>query len=92
MIFTGKNQTLILATGRDLTGIASQRILYQKPSGTTGVYSSQVYGNSLRYKFSDSDIDENGTWRFQAEVTTGSDKLAGLIVKAEARNPIISPE
>ena len=87
MIFTGKNQTLKLNTGTDLTG-TTVRIRYIKPDGTTGTFSGSISGEQVTHKFTTSDIDQTGTWFFQAEVTSGTDLLVGEIARVRAEAPI----
>jgi hypothetical protein len=88
MIFTGKNQTLTLETGRDLAGVSSPRIRYRSPGGETGNFTATVDGTALKYKLGTDDVTESGTWQFQADITSGSDRLVGDIVRIRAINPI----
>ena len=87
MIFTGKNQTLKLNTGKDLTD-ATGRIRYLKPDGTSGTFDADIEDEQLVYKFEEDDIDQKGTWHFQAEITSGVDLLVGEIARAIAKDPI----
>lgn len=55
-----------------IEGATSTTITYQKPSGTTGSWPATVVdGRYLQYQTVAGDIDEAGTWKFQAYLTLG---------------------
>lgn len=88
MIFAGSNQTLVLDTGQDLSSITFPRIRYTKPDKSTGRFTATVQGQTLRYTFATEDIDQDGTWEFQAEVLDGPNLLLGEIVEILVKDPI----
>jgi hypothetical protein len=56
----------------DITGATSTQINYQKPSGATGYWAATVVdGRYLQYQTQTNDLDEAGTWKFQAYLTLG---------------------
>lgn len=56
----------------DITGATSLQIKYQKPSGITGYWTPIVVdGRYLQYQAQTNDLDESGTWKFQAYLTLG---------------------
>lgn len=61
------NQTLTpleLDTGRSDLGTATvKKILFKKPSGSTGEWIATVSGTKLQYVFVDGDLNEVGYWR-----------------------------
>lgn len=42
------------------------KIKYQKPKGDKGEFVATVDGTKIRYEFAPGDIDQVGTWKFQA--------------------------
>lgn len=93
MLIKGSNQTLIIETGKDLSGITSPKIRYQKPTGAVGSFVAVADGTTLTKKFATSDLDEAGTWMFQPEVTSAGDLLIGRDkVKVTVARPIANPE
>lgn len=64
--------TISLATTYGSLGSATTtRILYTKPDGTDGYWTANVSGTSLTYNVTAGDIDQAGTWQFQAYVVVG---------------------
>ena len=56
----------------NITGATNTQIKYQKPSGTTGYWTATVVdGRYLQYQTQTDDLDESGTWKFQAYLTLG---------------------
>ena len=58
-VFKNQGYTLITAeTSIDLTSADNKRILYKKPSGTSGYFSANASGTSLTYQCDNADLDE----------------------------------
>ncbi len=56
----------------NIAGATNTQIKYQKPSGTTGYWTATVVDNRyLQYQTQADDLDEAGTWKFQAYMTLG---------------------
>lgn len=56
----------------NITGATSTKIKYQKPDGTTGDWTADVVsGRYLQYQTLSNDLDQAGTWKFQAYLTLG---------------------
>lgn len=88
-VFKNQGYTLITAeTSIDLTSADNKRILYKKPSGTSGYFSANASGTSLTYQCDNADLDENGIWEFQAYAEIGGLKAYGAIFKEEIKKPI----
>ncbi len=55
-----------------IEGATSTQINYKKPSGATGYWTATVVdGRYLQYQVQTNDLDESGTWKFQAYLTLG---------------------
>lgn len=66
-----KGQSLVkitLETGQDLTG-ATCKILYKKPDGTKGNWTGTVNGTAIEYLVQSGNIDQDGPWTLQSEIT-----------------------
>lgn len=87
-----KTQTLLditLDTGIDISTASSLSIRYKKPSGETGSWSGTLSGlTSITYGVQSGDIDEAGTWRFQAVVVISGETGYGEIVTHNFKTPI----
>lgn len=80
-IYVGDTGTAIeLDTEADLTG-AAVAILAQKPDGTSVEWTAVPTGAIVRYLTLADDLDQAGTWKLQAEVSTGAGKWLGATVK-----------
>lgn len=82
--------TLILGTGRDLTGASNPKILYQKPDGTKGEWTGTISGQNLTYVLTNADIDQSGVWKFQTYIEVATKKGYGEIVEQVFEKPLIS--
>lgn len=72
--------SIVIETGYPSLGAASlKQIHYTKPSGTPGVWPATVSGTQLTYTVTNGDIDEVGTWQFQAYIEIGGLKTYGAI-------------
>jgi hypothetical protein len=84
-LFTGTNILLQLDTDADLSGASSPKILYKKPNGSTGTWEGSISSDKVQYTTLTPDLDMEGTWEMQAQVT-----IAGAIYKGSiARIPIL---
>lgn len=87
-----KNQSLFTITcATSYASLASatvKRILYTKPSGTDGYWDATVSGNNLIYIVQSGDIDEEGTWKFQAFVTVSGRDGYGNIAEHYFKYPL----
>ena len=76
-----KDQSLLTITCETgyafLSSATTKKILYRKPSGETGSWDATDSGTDLVYNLSNGDIDEIGTWQFQAYFDVGSLKSFG---------------
>jgi len=72
-IFVGQGLlTLKLNMGSDISTASTKRILYKKPSGTTGYWAATLDGiTTLSYDLSNSDLNEAGIWTFQGYIVIG---------------------
>jgi hypothetical protein len=72
--------TITCETGYDsLDDATTTKIKYRKPSGETGEWIATVSGSDLVYNLTNGDIDEIGTWQFQAYFVVGGLKSFGSI-------------
>jgi len=56
----------------DIAGATGTTITYKKPSGATGSWVATIVDNRyLQYQAQAGDLDEAGTWKFQASLTLG---------------------
>ena len=66
--------------GEDLTSATVKRIYYSKPSGSTGFFTATVTDEAngvMEYNVaSEDDLDEPGTWKFQAFATFSDSRSA----------------
>lgn len=70
-IHNGDVGTIISIGGQssiDLTTATTQKIYYEKPSGTTGEWTANITGGDVTYTTLAGDIDEVGIWTLQAYV------------------------
>lgn len=89
MSFKETEPLISLDTGKDLSTATNPEIHYRKPvSGDTGEWTATISGENLQYQTTDGDLDENGTWAFQAVVDFGSATQKGSIFKTKIEVPI----
>lgn len=72
---------LNLETGIDVTTATVTKILYRKPSGTTGAWTASTSSTTVSYQTSTNDLDESGVWELQAYIEIGALKVRGSIAK-----------
>lgn len=72
---------LRLQTGIDLSAASVPVISYEKPNGVTGQWSATIDGNDLVYVTSNSDLDRQGPWKFQARCMIAGLNKIGKIAK-----------
>lgn len=81
--------TLDAPTGfDDLVSATTTQILYRKPSGATGAWTATVDGRDLTYNIHNGDIDEVGSWQFQAYIVVGGLKGFGSLKSKFFKNPL----
>jgi hypothetical protein len=81
---------IILNCNKDITAAVSVAIAYQKPDGTTGSWTGAVYNTTyVKYTTVSGDIDQAGTWKFQALVN-GPTPLHGDTASIEFQ-PLFGP-
>jgi hypothetical protein len=71
---------LSLETSLNLASATTTRIYYEKQSGVKGYWTATVNGTKLEYEVQNSDIDEDGLWKFQAYVVVGGRTGFGDVV------------
>lgn len=81
--------TITLDCGTSVASATTSRILYRKPSGTTGYWTATASGTELSYTLVDGDIDESGVWQIQAYAVIGGKKAYGEIINKQFNEPII---
>jgi hypothetical protein len=59
---------IVLHTKFDLAGSTVTRINYVKPDNSTGFFPATIDGQNLTYQILAGDIDQAGTWKFQAYI------------------------
>ena len=75
---------VILNCGTDISAADPVKILYKKPSGTTGEWTGAVYNtNYIKYTTQENDIDEAGIWEFQSYLTLSGWTGRGETAKQE---------
>lgn len=87
MIYTGTNSRIFLETGLDLSQAQATQIRWRR-KGVSGVWNASVDGTKIYYDTSKSDLDESGTWEFQAIVTINNNLYKGEISKIKIEKPI----
>ena len=83
-VFVGAiGQKIVLDVGVDISAATTKQIKYQKPNGTTGNWTAaEETTTSISYTTTAAtDLDVDGTWRFQAYVITSSWTKHGEIDK-----------
>lgn len=81
--------TITVETGYDSLNSASETtIRYRKPSGLRGEWTATVSGTELIYNLQDGDIDEIGTWQFEASFIVGGLKSFGSLKSKLFQNHI----
>lgn len=89
MIFVGQyNLTIQLDCHTDVSSGTTPRVLYRKPSGTTGYWSGSVSGNYVQYNLASNDLNEAGVWTFQAYVVLGGKVAYGDKVTQKVESPV----
>lgn len=80
-----KNQGLLtikLETKSANVSVAEvKKILYKKPDETKGFFTATAEGTKLVHTFSNAEIDQAGTWEFQAYIEVAGLKGYGEIIK-----------
>lgn len=91
-LFVGDiGKKIILTVGVDISAASVKRIIYRKPNGKTGYWTaSEETTTSISYTTAATDIDEPGTWQFQAYCVTASWTQYGTIRRYEVKSPIAS--
>jgi len=73
--------SIVLDTGITLTGASVIRINYRKPDGTTGYWAGSIADlTKISYTLAASNIDQSGTWSFQAYAEVSGGKWSGETV------------
>lgn len=88
MSFKQTEPLISLDTGKDLSTASNPEIHFQKPGGSTGEWAATISGQNVQYQTTDGDLDESGTWQFQAVVDFGSATQKGAIYRAIINQPI----
>lgn len=67
-VFKGQSYLdIYLDTKIDISGASEVRVLYEKPDGTSGNWVAVVDDTTkVKYAVQPGDIDQDGTWKFQA--------------------------
>lgn len=87
--YAGQSNILItIDTGTSMAAAANPRILYTKPNGLKGFWVATPSGNNLTYQLLNDDIDQHGTWKFQAYAEIASKKAYGQIVEINFEKPL----
>lgn len=85
--YIGEVGTVItLDTLTDISDATIQKIKYKKPSGDTGEWDANLVeaeATQLQYTLVEGDIDEAGTWLFQAYAETPTFSGLGETVEIE---------
>lgn len=89
-IFLGDSGTkLILECGTTISTATKREVRYMKPSGARGTWTGgQETTTSISYVTLAGDIDEVGTWKFQAYVEILGQKLYGTVTTIKVIRPI----
>lgn len=82
------NLIISLDTGTDMSAATEKKILYRKPNGTTGEWVATSAGTILSYQLTDTSIDRDGTWSFQAYAIIAGKKYYGEITQKVFLNPL----
>ena len=88
-----KNQSSIVITidtGIDLAGASGVKILFNKPNGAKGEWIGTVSGTTISYPLTETDIDRDGTWRFQALFIKSGKKYFSDITERHFLKPLNS--
>ena len=89
--FVGDSVSITLDTGIDLTGWTQILIKYEKPDKTTGFWTPIISGTeSMRFNTDTSILDQRGTWKLQAFVAFGLNRLHGKWARMKVFAPIYS--
>jgi hypothetical protein len=74
----------------DISTSTVRTIKYRRPSGTTGSWAGvlEADNRSISRTTIAGDLDESGTWKFQAYVETPSWSLNGSIAKLNIEEPL----
>ena len=87
--FVGDSVKIILSTGVDLTAWTQLLIKYEKPDGTTGSWTPILEGTtSMEFNTVTSTLDQRGTWRLQAFVAFGLERLHGKWAELKVFAPL----
>lgn len=89
--FVGDSVTITLSTGIDLTGHTEILIKYEKPDGSTGNWVPVVPvgdGTSIEYTTVTTTLNQAGTWRLQAFVAFGLERLHGRWAELKVFAPL----
>jgi hypothetical protein len=90
-VFVGQDLLNIrLETGYDLSQASLMKVIYKKPSGIIGEWSSNItYDDTVMiYDVQDGNIDENGSWLLQPYIEVAGQKTWGVAQKVKFINPI----
>ena len=78
--FVGDSIKITLSTNIDLTGHTEMLIKYEKPDKSTGSWISVIppgTTSEMEYNTVTTTLDQRGTWRLQAFVVFGIERLHG---------------
>jgi hypothetical protein len=82
------NILLTLDTGTSMASATNTKILYTKPNGLKGSWTATASGNTLQYQLANGDIDQHGTWKFQAYAEIATKKAYGQVTEIHFDKPL----
>ena len=89
-VYAGTTLTLFkFHLGDDITGYTLAELLYKKPDATTGTLTpTAIHEKRLDWSPGIGDLDQHGTWEFQAKVTMPTGVVWGEKIEYEIYEPI----
>ena len=82
---------IILEVEINIAASTTRTIKYRKPSGVTGTWVGALEADNTSISYTTTaatDLDESGTWKFQAYVITPSWTLNGAIAHLNISEPL----
>lgn len=91
-VFRGQKLDLAIDMKQSLADVTSQSLMYKKPDGTTGRWTSGVSksGTTLTYSIPRGELDQEGFWVIQGEVYVNNDRYPGAPVVLDVEEPLDS--
>lgn len=87
--YRGDTPLISYDCGEDVSDLATRKLYYKKPDGTTGEWTGTLSGTRyVQYQTVTAEIDTTGMWFIQVYLTDGNKEFHGVIKTLLVLDPI----